>query len=49
MEGRILFCSPTLSEFLRTGGVSTYLDPPEDTGIKCQKEPFDLEFLRDTL
>ena len=27
----------------------TYLDPPEDIGIKCQKETFDLEFLRDTL
>ena len=27
----------------------TYLNPPEDVGIKCQKEPFDLEFLRDTL
>ena len=27
----------------------TYLDPPEDIGIKCQKEPFNLEFLRDTL
>ena len=27
----------------------TYLDPPEDIGIKCQKEPFDLESLRDTL
>ena len=58
MEGRILFCSPVLSEFfktsnfelnLRTGGVFTYLDPPEDIGIKCQKEPFDLEFLKDTL
>ena len=58
MEGRILFRSPALSEFfkisnfelnLRTGGVSTYLDPPEDIGIKCQKKPFDLEFLRDTL
>ena len=58
MEGRILFCSPALSEFfktsnfelnLRTGGVSTYLNPPEDIGIKCQKETFDLEFLRDTL
>ena len=57
-EGRILFRSPALSEFfktsnfelnLRTGGVSTYLDPPEDIGIKCQKETFDLEFLRDTL
>ena len=58
MEGRILFRSPALSEFfktsnfelnLRTGGVPTYLDPPEDIGIKCQKETFDLEFLRDTL
>ena len=58
MEGRILFRSPALSEFfktsnfelnLKTGGVFTYLNPPEDIGIKCQKEPFDLEFLRDTL
>ena len=58
MEGRILFSSPALSEFfktsnfelnLKTGKVSTYLDPPEDIGIKCQKETFDLEFLRDTL
>ena len=58
LEGRILFRSPALSEFFktsnfklnqRTGGVFTYLNPPEDIGIKCQKEPFDLEFLRDTL
>ena len=58
IEGRILFSSPALSEFfktsnfelnLKTGRVFTYLDPPEDIGIKCQKEPFDLEFLRDTL
>ena len=58
MEGRILFRSPALSEFfkrsnfelnLRTGGVFTYLDPPEDIGIECQKETFDLESLRDTL
>ena len=58
MEGRILFSSPALSEFfktsnfelnLKTGEVFTYLDPPEDIGIKCQKEPFDLESLRDTL
>ena len=34
---------------LKIGGVFTYLNPPEDIGIKCQKEPFDLEFLRDTL
>ena len=47
MEGRILFSSPALSEFfktsnfelnLTTGGVFTYLDPPEDIGIKCQKD-----------
>ena len=58
MEGRILFSSPALSEFfktsnfelyLKTGEVFTYLDPPEDIGIKCQKEPFDLESLKDTL
>ena len=58
MEGRILFSSPALSEFfktsnfelnLKTGRVFTYLNPPEDIGIKCQKEPFNLEFLRDTL
>ena len=58
MEGRILFSSPALGEFfktsnfelnLKTGRVFTYLDPPEDIGIKCQKETFDLEFLRDTL
>ena len=58
MEGRILFSSPALSEFfktsnfelnLKTGEVFTYLEPPEDIGIKCQKEPFDLESLKDTL
>ena len=58
MEARILFSSPALSEFfktsnfelnLKTGRVFTYLDPPEDIGTKCQKETFDLEFLRDTL
>ena len=58
IEGRILFSSPALNEFfktsnfelnLKTGRVFTYLDQPEDIGIKCQKEPFDLEFLRDTL
>ena len=58
IEGRILFSIPALSEFfktsnfklnLKTGRVFTYLNPPEDIGIKCQKEPFDLEFLRDTL
>ena len=58
MEGRILFSSPALSKFfktsnfelnLKTGEVYTYLDPPEDIGIKCQKEPFDLESLKDIL
>ena len=48
MEGGILCSSPALSEFfktsnfklnLKTGRVFTYLDPPEDIGIKCQKEP----------
>ena len=57
-EGRILFSSPTLNEFfktsnfelnLQTGEVLTYLDPPENIGITCQKEPFDIESLRDTL
>ena len=54
-EGRILFSSPALSEFfktsnfqlnLRTGEV---LDPPENIGITCQKESFEIESLRDTL
>ena len=27
----------------------TYLDPPENIGITCQKEPFNIESLRDTL
>ena len=57
-EGRILFSSPALNKFfktsnfelnLQTGEVLTYLDPPENIGITCQKEPFDIESLRDTL
>ena len=57
-EGRILFSSPALNKFfktsnlqlnLQTGEVSTYLEPPENIGITCQKEPFDIESLRDTL
>ena len=57
-EGRILFSSPALNEFfktsnfklnLQTGEVLTYLKPPENIGIRCQKEPFDIESLRDTL
>ena len=58
MEGRILFSSPALNKFfktsnfelnLQTGKVFTYLDPPENIGITCRKEPFDIESLRDTL
>ena len=57
-DGRIVFSCPTLSEFLRTsnfeldlktGQVFTYLSPPKNIGISCQKDPFDLEFLRNML
>ena len=57
-DGRILFSCPTLSEFfrtsnfeldLRTGQVFTYLSPPKNIGISCQKDPFDLEFLHNML
>ena len=50
-EGRILFSSPALSEFFKTSNfeldlqtreVLTYLNPPENIGITCQKEPFDI-------
>ena len=53
-----MFSCPTLSEFfrtsnfeldLKTGQVFTYLSPPENIGISCQKDPFDLEFLRNML
>ena len=53
-DGRLVFSCPTLSEFfrtsnfeldLKTGQVFTYLSPPENIGISCQKDPFDLEFL----
>ena len=53
-RGRILFtCSP-LNEFfatstfeldLATGRIYTFLTPPEDIGIPCQQEEFDLELL----
>ena len=57
-DDRIVFSCPTLSEFfrtsnfeldLKTGQVFTYLSPPENIGISCQKDPFDLEFLRNML
>ena len=53
-DGRIVFSCPTLSEFfrtlnfeldLKTGQIFTYLSPPKNIGISCQKDPFDLEFL----
>ena len=53
-DGRIVFSCPTLSEFfrtsnfeldLKTGQVFTYLSPPENIGITCQKDPFDPDFL----
>ena len=57
-DGRLVFSCPTLSEFfrtsnfeldLKTGQVFTYLSPPENIGISCQEDPFDLEFLRNML
>ena len=57
-DDRIVFSCPTLSEFfrtsnfeldLKTGQVFTYLSPPENIGISCQKDPFDLQFLRNML
>ena len=57
-DGKIVFSCPTLSKFfrtsnfeldLKTGQVFTYLSPPENIGISCQKDPFDLEFLRNML
>ena len=34
---------------LKTGRVYTYLNPPEDMGVSCQKEEFDPEFLKSVL
>ena len=53
-RGRILFTYPPLNEFfptstfeldLATGHIYTFLTPPEDIGIPCQQEEFDLELL----
>ena len=53
-EGRILFSCPPLNEFfktsnfeldLRTGKVYTFFALPEDIGVLCQQEQFDLELL----
>ena len=49
---------PPLSKFfktsnfeldLRTGRVYTFLTQPEDIGVSCQQEQFDLELLADLL
>ena len=53
-RGRILFTCPPLNEFFPTstfeldlakGCIYTFLTPPEDIGIPCQQEEFDLELL----
>ena len=53
-RGRILFTCPPLNEFfptskfkldLATGCIYMFLTPPEDIGIPCQKDEFDLELL----
>ena len=57
-EDTILFSCPALGEFfktsnfeldLKTGRVYTYLDPPENIGVSCQKDKIDLELLRNML
>ena len=57
-RGKILFSCPPLSEYfhtstfeldLTTGQVYTYLSPPEDIGVPCQQEQFDLELLAEKL
>ena len=57
-EGKILLSCPALSEFSKTSNfeldfktewVYTYLDPPNDIGVSCQKGEFGLEFLRSML
>ena len=57
-QGRIIFNCPPLSEFfstsnfeldLTTGRVYTFLTPPEDIGVPCQQEEFDLELLAEKL
>ena len=57
-RGKILFSCPPLKEFfptptfeldLTTGQVYTFLTPPEDIGVPCQQEEFDLELLAEKL
>ena len=53
-EGQNTIHLPPLNEFFRTstfeldlatGQIYTFLTPPEDIGIPCQQEEFDLELL----
>ena len=53
-RGRILFTCPPLNKFcptstfeldLATGRIYTFLTPPEDIGIPCQQEEFNIELL----
>ena len=57
-RGRILFNCPPLKEYfctttfkldLTTGRVYKFLTPPEDIGIPCQQEEFDLNLLAEKL
>ena len=57
-RGRILFNCPPLKEFfptsifeldLTTRQVYTFLTPPEDIGISCHQEEFDIELLAEKL
>ena len=57
-EDKILFSCPVLGEFfktsnfeldLKTGLVYTYLNPPENIGVLCRKDEFDLDLLRNML
>ena len=55
-ENKLVFNSPELSEFftrscyeldLQSRRVHTYSLPPEDIGVKCQQEEFNLTLLRE--
>ena len=57
-DGKIVFSCPTLSEFFKTielrarskDGSGIHIpQSTQNIGISCQKEPFDLEFLRNML
>ena len=43
------FPSSTFELDLTTGRVYTFLTPPEDIGVPCQQEEFDLELLAEKL